>query len=93
MEFNAMAVTKTDSTNANDPANVADATEFNPSGAPVQHSKDVDPSHPAVDANPRAGTTVNQIDFNDPNLSGEEAVIQNLKDQGVKPVEADKSDI
>ena len=36
--------------------------------------------HPAVDNNPRAGTTVrqNNIDFNDPTLTTEEAVEANL---------------
>jgi len=63
-------------------ANIAPATEFSPSGAPRQ-STDIDLDHPAVDANPRAGTTVNQnkIDFNDPNLTGQEAVERNLKAQ------------
>jgi len=65
-------------------ANIAPATEFNPSGAPVQTVPDVDPSHPAVDDNPRDNTTEeqNRIDFNDPNLSGQEAVEQSLKKQG-----------
>lgn len=64
-------------------ANIAPATQFSTSGAPVQVVPDVDASHPAVDADPRAGTTVNQnkIDFNDPNLSGEEAVARNLEGQ------------
>ena len=67
------------------PANVPDATTFDPSGAPVQESDQVDPSHPAVDNNPRAGTTVNQnkIDFNDPGLDGQEAVQKNLESQGI----------
>lgn len=61
------------------PANIPAATEFEPSGAPIQ-STAIDAEHPAVDANPRAGTTVdqNRIDFNDPTLSGEEAVKRNL---------------
>lgn len=68
------------------------ATEFSTSGAPVQTVPDVDPSHPAVDANPRAGTTVdqNRIDFNDPTISGAEAVKRNLeaqKPQAAEPVE------
>jgi hypothetical protein len=65
-------------------ANIAPATEFAPSGAPVQTVPDVDPSHPAVDDNPRADTTEdqNRIDFNDPTLSGSEAVEKNLKQQG-----------
>lgn len=62
---------------------VAPATEFEASGAPHQIVPDVDPNHPAVDANPRAGTSVdqNRIDFNDPTLTGAEAVEQNLADQ------------
>jgi len=63
-------------------ANIAPATEFDPSGAPLQ-TTDIDASHPAVDADPRAGTTVdqNRIDFNDPSLEGHEAVERNLKAQ------------
>lgn len=39
------------------------------------------PDHPAVDANPRSGVPAesNQIDFNDPTLSDEEAVKKNLE--------------
>ncbi|WP_244631281.1 hypothetical protein [Aureimonas sp. ME7] len=59
------------------------ATEFEPSGAPLQVVEDVDPSHPAVDNDPRAATSSeqNRIDFNDPNLSGAEAVKRNLEAQ------------
>lgn len=66
-----------------DPANLPAASEFSPSGAPVQTVPDVDPNHPAVDANPRANTSVvqNQIDFNDPTISGAEAVKRNLEAQ------------
>lgn len=41
---------------------------------------DVDTAHPAVDADPRAGATAdqNRIDFNDPTLSGAEAVAKSL---------------
>lgn len=47
----------------------------------VKSSVDVD--HPAVDNNPRAGTTERQnaIDFNDPTLTEQEAVEQRLADQ------------
>ena len=64
-------------------AQVAAATKFSPSGAPDQTSG-IDPDHPAVDADPRANTTVaqNRIDFNDPHLSGAEAVERNLAAQG-----------
>ena len=43
----------------------------------------VDVDHPAVDNNPRAGTTErqNQIDFNDPTLSDRKAVEQRLDNQ------------
>lgn len=72
-------------------ANVAPATEFEASGAPHQIVEDVDPEHPAVDNNPRAGTTAeqNRIDFNDPTLSGAEAVAKNL---GLDVKAADKAD-
>jgi hypothetical protein len=68
------------------PADISPATEVDPSGAPVQIVPDVDLSHPAVDADPRKGTTVaqNRIDFNDPNLSGGEAVAKMLRAQGVE---------
>lgn len=61
------------------------ATEIDLSGAPVQIVPDVDMTHPAVDANPRQGSTVgqNRIDFNDPNKSGSEAVAEMLNAQGV----------
>lgn len=66
--------------NADAPADLPAAAEFAPSGAPVQVVPDVEPSHPAVDANPRANTTEaqNRIDFNDPTISGQEAVERNL---------------
>jgi hypothetical protein len=62
------------------PANIPAASQFDAAGAPQQIVPDVDPSHPAVDADPRAGTTEqqNRIDFNDPTLSGAEAVKRNL---------------
>lgn len=61
-------------------AKIAPATEFEASGAPHQIVGDVDPGHPAVDNDPRAGTSVeqNRIDFNDPTLSGADAVAKNL---------------
>lgn len=66
------------------PAKIPPATEFNPSGAPQQVVPDVDPSHPAVDNDPRADTTLdqNRIDFNDPKKSGAEVVTEQL---GQKP--------
>lgn len=62
------------------PADIPPATTIDPSGAPVQIVPDVDLSHPAVDADPRANTTAaqNRIDFNDPTLEGHEAVERNL---------------
>lgn len=80
----ATTIAKPSSAPAAAPANIAPATEFSPSGAPVQSVPDVDPGHPAVDANPRADTTTdqNKIDFNDPTLSGSEAVEKNLKAEG-----------
>lgn len=75
------------------PADIAPATQVDPSGAPVQIVPDVDLTHPAVDANPRAGTTVaqNKIDFNDPTLSSSEAVAQMLNAQGIETkIEGDK---
>lgn len=64
-------------------AEIAAATEFSPSGAPRQVT-DIDVDHPAVDNDPRAGTTVdqNRIDFNDPTIQSHEAVERNLKAQG-----------
>ncbi|WP_203310490.1 hypothetical protein [Sphingomonas beigongshangi] len=62
-------------------ANIAAADAFDAAGAPQQIVPDVDPDHPAVDNDPRANTTVQQnaIDFNDPTLTGAEAVAQNLE--------------
>lgn len=61
-------------------ANIPAATEVDTSGSPQQVVPDVDMSHPAVDDDPRKGTTVaqNRIDFNDPTISGQEAVERNL---------------
>lgn len=68
-----------------DPANIAPATTFEASGAVIEPSvvSDVDMKHPAVDDNPRKGTSVdmNRIDFNDPTKTDQEAVEDNLKDQ------------
>ena len=63
-----------------DAANIAPATSFSTSGAPVQIVPDVDPSHPAVDNDPRAGTSLlqNKIDFNDPTKSGHQVVAEKL---------------
>lgn len=55
------------------------ADEFDPSGAPHQVAN-VDPAHPALDANPRADANAdqNRIDLNDPTLTEEQAVAKNL---------------
>ncbi|HQS95083.1 MAG: hypothetical protein B7X90_01805 [Novosphingobium sp. 17-62-19] len=49
--------------------------------APVE--TDGEQAHPAVDNDLRAGTTSkqNRIDFNDPTMSGQDAVAQNLAEQ------------
>lgn len=62
------------------PADVAPATAFSTSGAPVQ-TVGIEPEHPAVDNNPRANTTadMNRIDFNDPVREGSEVVAESLK--------------
>lgn len=64
-------------------AGIPAAKSFSPSGAPEQ-VEGVDLDHPAVDSNPRARTTSeqNRIDFNDPTLSGAEAVEANMSKQG-----------
>ena len=65
-----------------EPANMAPATEVAASGAIMEPeaAEAVDFSHPAVDNNPRAGTTVRQnvAEFNDPTLSASEATQANL---------------
>ncbi len=65
------------------PADIPAAKTVEPSGAPDQVT-DVDLGHPAVDANPREQTTEdqNRIDFNDPTISGAEAVARHLAEQG-----------
>ena len=64
-------------------ANIPPAKTFSPSGAPHQ-TAGIDIDHPAVDNDPRKDSTLdqNRIDFNDPGLSEEEAVTENLKKQG-----------
>lgn len=63
-------------------AKTTDTGNFGASGAPGVDVK-IDTSHPAVDADPRAGTTAeqNRIDFNDPTKSSQEAVEDELKAQ------------
>lgn len=64
----------------------AAAKDMDASGAFIEPEikSRIDVDHPAVDNNPRAGTTVdqNRIDFNDPTKPGHEAVADNLKNQG-----------
>lgn len=61
----------------------ATGAKMEASGAFIEDGakKAVDVNHPAVDNNPRANTTVaqNQIDFNDPGLSEQDAVKANLE--------------
>ena len=63
----------------------AEANEFEASGSVIEDKAldQIDVDHPAVDNNPRAGTTArqNQIDFNDPELSDRKAVEQRLGQQ------------
>lgn len=58
------------------------ATEVQPSGAFIEPTivERIDTSHPAVDNEPRKGqpTVANQIDFNDPGKTMDEAVADNL---------------
>lgn len=62
------------------PADIEPAQEVDTSGSPQQIVPDVDMSHPAVDADPRAGTTEtqNRIDFNDPTRDGRQVVEDQL---------------
>lgn len=64
-------------------ADIAAATEFEASGAPVQ-SSGFDLDHASLDTNPRENTTetMNRIDFNDPVKTGREVVEAALKSQG-----------
>ncbi len=61
-------------------ANIPPADTIDTSGSPQQIVPDVDMSHPAVDADPRAGTSedANRIDFNDPNKPGHQVVEEAL---------------
>ena len=66
-------------------ADPAPATDVAASGAVIEEAvvAAIPLEHPAVDANPRAGTTAdqNRIDFNDPSKSGTEAVADALAAQ------------
>ena len=75
-----MTTKKTAATSDAAPADIKPATAIDPSGAPVQTVPDVDPSHPAVDNDPRANTTAaqNRIDFNDPTRSDADVVAEQL---------------
>ncbi len=68
-----------DTKKASGTTDVKPASEFDPSGAPHQTAQ-VDPQHPALDANPREDTSAdqNRIDLNDPKLTDEQAVAKNL---------------
>jgi len=69
---------------AREPAQIAAAKQGNleASGTFIEDGakKAIDVNHPAVDNNPREGTTVRQnaVDFNDPNLDPQEAVRASL---------------
>lgn len=87
-----MAVTKktlntkeVNNTNNTD-AGISGSDDMEASGAIIEDGAKqmADLKHPAVDNNPREHTTVemNKIDFNDPTLSMQEAVVENLKAQG-----------
>lgn len=64
------------------PDKLTPATDVAASGALVEPEivERIDTEHPAVDDEPRKGASEesNQIDFNDPTLSPEEAVLRNL---------------
>jgi len=80
-----MAVTKKTADDPKADAKIAPADTFEASGAVIEPAaKDgIDMEDPAVDSNPRAGTTVemNRIDFNDPRAEGRRMVEENLKKQ------------
>ena len=63
--------------------NLTPASSVAASGAFIEPEivERIDTDHPAVDNNPRRGQPkiANQIDFNDPRATTEEAVEQNLK--------------
>jgi len=63
---------------------LAPATKMAASGALIEPAivDGIDTTHPAVDDNPREGTTadMNRIYFNDPTKSQDEAVADNLKE-------------
>lgn len=65
-------------------AKIAPATKQEASGAIIEPDAAKLADHPAVDANPRAGTSVdqNRIDFNDPTKDQAEAVADNLRHPG-----------
>ena len=79
----AAAITTAASLDHSDDAHIAPATEFEPSGAPVQ-SSGFDLDHASLDTNPRANTTAdqNRIDFNDPVRTGQEIVEDALTNKG-----------
>jgi hypothetical protein len=79
-----MTVKKASKSAATPGADPKPATEAEASGAIIEPSVAKLVDHPAVDNNPREGTTeeMNRIDFNDPTKPQEEAVADNLKDAG-----------
>lgn len=77
-------------TNGLEPDQLEPATAVEASGAMIEPTivERIDTSHPAVDNEPRKGVSrvSNQIDFNDPTQTPEEAVLENL---GVDPGKAE----
>ncbi len=74
--------TKTVAATASKADDLKPATEVAASGAIIEPEivERIDTTHPAVDDEPRKGVpeASNQIDFNDPTLSPEEAVLRHL---------------
>lgn len=86
----------TGKTNSKAAGSLKPATEAEASGALQEPTiaEQIDTKHPAVDDEPRKGLPPesNQIDFNDPTISGAEAVRRNLSGEiGPSSSEADKS--
>jgi len=82
MVENTKGAAATVGTTAVKPDKLTPATDVAASGALIEPEivERIDTSHPAVDDEPRKGVSEesNQIDFNDPTLSQEEAVARNL---------------
>lgn len=72
------------------------ATDVAASGALIEPEivERIDTSHPAVDNEPRKGAprVSNQIDFNDPTLTPEQAVEENLTGRAITDADGDDKD-